>query len=346
MKKKFSSVRFLFIRSHLNGWFITTVTILAILLTVYVLFEPKWLTAGSIFLFISLQFVLGIVIALYTSFATSGGMKSKLNAISAVIKQFANGQYGSSVDFLEENDEITRIGDELNELGVKLQDQVKSLQRMADEKSELAKSAHKSAVIEERQRLARDLHDAVSQQLFALTMMSEAALRQMEQHPEKAKEQLTEVVKAGSQTQTEMRALLLHLRPVQLSGDSLSTGIQKLVEELKQKSSIEFQLELESDLILSDTVEKHVFRIVQEALSNILRHANATLVKIEVSAKARELFVHIRDNGKGFDLEHDSGKKASYGLKTMRERTEELGGRFTIRTKLDEGTYIDIRIPL
>jgi NarL family two-component system sensor histidine kinase LiaS len=346
MKKRFSSIRFLFIRSHLNGWFITTVTILSILLTVYVLFSPEWLTAGSIFLFISLHIFLGIIISLYTGFTTSGNLKTKMDGISVVIKHFSNGIYGSRLNFVEESDEVTRIGDELNELGEKLGEQVKSLQRMADEKSELAKSAHKSAVIEERQRLARDLHDAVSQQLFALTMMSEAALKQFEKNPEKAKEQLTDVVKAGTQTQTEMRALLLHLRPVQLSGDSLPTGIQKLVNELKQKSRMKFQLALEPDLMLSETVEEHVFRIVQEALSNILRHANATTVKIEVFTRSRELFLHIRDNGKGFDIEEDSDKKASYGLKTMRERTEELGGRFTIRTNIDEGTYIDIRIPM
>src|SRR5690625_4065531 len=143
-----------------------------------------------------------------------------------------------------------------------------------------------------------------------------------------------------------MSALPLQLRPVQLSGDSLPTGIQKLGNELKQKSRMEFQLALEPDLMLSETVEEHVFRIVQEALSNILRHANATTVKIEVFTRSRELFLHIRDNGKGFDIEEDSDKKTSYGLKTMRERTEELGGRFTIRTNIDEGTYIDIRIPM
>src|SRR5699024_10345480 len=104
-------------------------------------------------------------------------MREKLDHLSVLIIQFTHGNYDFKLYF-NEKDEFARIWTEMNELGEKLQNQVKSLQRMADEKSELAKSAHKSAVIEERQRLARDLHDAVSQQLFALTMLSEAAIKQ------------------------------------------------------------------------------------------------------------------------------------------------------------------------
>lgn len=344
MKQRFSSVRYVFIRSHLYGLFLTTVTLLSILLTLHVLIEPNWLNPTNIFVFILLYVVLGLVISVYVGFQSSNYIKVRLDSISVLIKQFANGNYDSSI-YSVEDDELTRIGKELNELGGKLQSQVKSLQRMADEKSEFAKSAHKTAVIEERQRLARDLHDAVSQQLFALTMMSEAAVKQFEKNPETAKEQMVDVAKAALQSQTEMRALLLHLRPVHLSGDSLPTGIGKLIAELKQKSQIDFNVSIDKDLYLSETIEEHVFRIVQEALSNILRHASATKVNVDISQRARELFIHIRDDGKGFDVNHQSDRKTSYGLKTMHERSEELGGTFTVRSNIEEGTYIDIRIP-
>ncbi len=344
MKKRLSSIRYIFIHSHLSGLIMTTVSLLAIFLSVYVLFEPAWLPAMSIFLFISTYTVLGLIIALYTGFTSSGNLKSRLDSLSILITQLANGNYLSKVHF-EEDDEITRIGNELNELGMKLQDQVKSLQRMADDKAEFAKSAHKSAVIEERQRLARDLHDAVSQQLFALTMMSEAAVKQLEANPHLAKEQMAEVAGVALQAQTEMRALLLHLRPVHLSGDPLPSGVRKLVKELQMKSQIDFQLEIEDELVLSNTVEEHVFRIIQEALSNILRHSQASIVHVEITKRSNELFVHIRDNGKGFDVLRNSDKKTSYGLKTMRERSEELGGTFALRSNIGEGTYIDIRIP-
>lgn len=344
MKNRFSSIRFSYIISHLNGFFLTLITILAVLLSIYVWFSPEWLTSNSIFLFIGLYAVIAFIVSIYVGFRSSGDLKQRMDYLSVLITQLANGNYQSKIYF-NEGDELNRIGNELNELGEKLQNQVISLQRLADEKAELAKSAHKSAVIEERQRIARDLHDAVSQQLFALTMMSEAAIKQLDLNPIVAKEQMTEVANAAHQAQSEMRALLLHLRPVHLSGDPLPRGVRKLVEELKQKSQIDFHLTVDDSLTLSEATEEHVFRIIQESLSNILRHANATEVKLEVVKRGRELFLHIADNGMGFDLSNDNAKKTSYGLKTMKERCEELGGNFTIRSNIDEGTYIDIRIP-
>lgn len=344
MKNRFSSIRYIFIRSHLSGLVMTKVTLLAVFLAIHVWFEPEWLTATAIFFFIGVYIVLGSIIAFYTGFTTSGNFKTRLDSLSVLITQFANGNYQSSIYF-EEKDEITRIGNELNELGKKLLDQVKSLQRMADEKAELAKSAHRSAVIEERQRLARDLHDAVSQQLFALTMMSEAAVKQIDDNPDLAKEQMAEVAEMALKAQTEMRALLLHLRPVHLSGEPLHKGVKKLVDELRMRSTIDFQVEIEENLCLSETVEEHVFRIIQEAFSNILRHSEASSVHLSIRNLRNELFIHIRDNGKGFEVTKDKDKKTSYGLKTMRERCEELGGTFQIKSKSGEGTYIDMRIP-
>ncbi|MFD1850015.1 sensor histidine kinase [Oceanobacillus bengalensis] len=344
MKRRFSSIRYVFIRSHLYGLFLTTVTILSILLSIYVLFSPEWLSVQSIFLFIALYIGIGLFISMYTGFKTSGNYKSRLDAMSVLITQYSNGNYDSYIQSMEK-DEITRITNELNELGKKLQSQVKSLQRMADEKADFAKSAHKAAVIEERQRIARDLHDAVSQQLFALTMMSEAAVKQLEKKPEIAKIQMQDVADSALQAQTEMRALLLHLRPVHLSGESLPVGINKLINELKQRSRVNFQVSIPKDLKVSETIEEHVFRIIQESFSNILRHANATEVNLDISKKSKELFVHIRDNGEGFDVTVNADRKTSYGLKTMRERSEELGGTFSVRSNTNEGTYIDIRIP-
>ncbi|GGA73588.1 sensor histidine kinase [Ornithinibacillus halotolerans] len=344
MKQRFSSIRYSYIISHFNGVFLTLVIILAILLSVYVVVSPTWLTPEAIFLFIGLYAGIAFIVSLYVGFRSSGDMKQRMDYLSVLITQFSNGNYQSKIYF-NEGDELARIGNELNELGEKLQSQVKSLRRLADEKAELAKSAHKSAVIEERQRIARDLHDAVSQQLFALTMITEASIKQLDTNPTLAKEQMIDVASAAHQAQAEMRALLLHLRPVHLSGDPLPKGIKKLVAELKQKSQINFQVDIDDTLKVADTIEEHVFRIIQESLSNILRHANATEVKIELLKRGKELFTHIADNGKGFDLSNDNTKKTSYGLKTMKERSEELGGTFTIRSNKDEGTYIDIRIP-
>lgn len=344
MLKKLTSLRFVYIRSHLYALCLTVITLLSILLSIHVLFTPPWLNVPVIFIVIGLYIVIGTFISLYAGFKSSSGMKEQMDYLSVLITQYANGNYQSRIH-LNDVDEISRIGYELNELGEKLQTQVKSLQRMADEKATLAKSAHQAATIEERQRLARDLHDSVSQQLFALTMMSEAALHEIDHHPNTAKKYIQEVTSTGMTAQTEMRALLLHLRPVYLSGDSLPKGIYKLIEELRKKSNMIFNVFVDDDLVLSQSAEEHVFRMIQEALANILRHAGATKVKIELSIRSNVLFIHIRDNGKGFDPELLNQRKTSYGLKTIKERSEELGGTFTLRSNVNQGTYIDIRIP-
>lgn len=344
MYKQFMSIRYRYIRSHLSALFMTLVTLLSSLLLIYVIFTPQWLTGQSIFLFIGLYGVLAIITSFYVGFKSSGDMREKLDSLSVLITQFANGHYDSRVYF-NEKDEFARIWDEMNRLGEKLQNQVRSLQRLAEEKSELAKTAHKSAVIEERQRLARDLHDAVSQQLFALTMLSEAASKQIEVNPELAKKQMKEVTQAALHSQAEMRALLLHLRPVHLSGEPLAEGIHQLIEELQQKSTLSFDVFISPDLFLPDMIEEHIFRILQEALSNILRHSFATEVKLNINQKSDEVSVHLADNGKGFDMRTSMDKKASYGLKTMKERSDEIGGTFIIRSNVNEGTYIDMNIP-
>ncbi|MGP4061971.1 histidine kinase [Halobacillus sp. H74] len=345
MLKQLNSIRYMYIRSHLYGLILNTFILAAIILSIYVWFQPAWLSAGAILLFIMLYLGIGFFMAIYAGFKSSGDLKQRMDYISSMITQLARGKFSAKIYF-NENDEIAGLGDELNELGEKLQQQKESLLKLADEKGELARTAHKAATIEERQRLARDLHDAVSQQLFALTMMAQATEKVFEKNPSHAKEQLREITEMALQAQTEMRALLLHLRPVHLSGEPLTEGIASLVEELKKKCQIDFDLQMEEIHGLSRTIEEQLFRIIQEALSNILRHANATEVKVEVSRGGEEVFLHIADNGVGFNTEEKKGNKTSYGLKTMKERCEEIGGTYALRSRQGEGTHIDLRVPM
>lgn len=345
MLKQLHSVRYMYIRSHLYGLILNVFILLAFILSIYVWFSPPWLSTGAILLFISVYAGVGFLMAIYAGFKSSGDLKERIDYISTMITQLSRGEFSSRIYF-NENDEISGLGNDLNELGEKLQQQKESLLKLADEKGELARSAHKAATIEERQRLARDLHDAVSQQLFALTMMAQATEKIFDKNIDTARNQLKEITAMALQAQTEMRALLLHLRPVHLSGESLKEGVHTLIEELRQKCPIEFQVDMEDVDGLSTTTEEHLFRVVQEALSNILRHANASKVKVNVSNSKEEVFVHISDNGVGFSTTEKKTNKASYGLKTMKERCEEVGGDFMIRSRVSEGTHIDIRVPL
>ncbi|MFB5763749.1 sensor histidine kinase [Paenibacillus medicaginis] len=241
-------------------------------------------------------------------------------------------------------DEIGRLGEQLGRIGRKWEEQVSSLQRLSTNNAQLAEQARISAIVEERQRLARELHDAVSQQLFAISMTATAVGRTLEKDFAKAQRQVALIEEMSAVAQSEMRALLLHLRPVYLEGKHLEQGIRELVNELQLKVPMEIDFEMDSGIRLVKGVENHLFRIIQEAMSNTLRHAKATRMEIRILQRSELLRVMIRDNGIGFEL--DDKKQASYGLSTMQERISEVGGAIQYITAPGKGTRIEISVPV
>ncbi|MBO7746926.1 sensor histidine kinase [Paenibacillus sp. MWE-103] len=200
-----------------------------------------------------------------------------------------------------------------------------------------------TAVIEERQRLARELHDAVSQQLFAISMTATAVSRTLEKDWERAKRQVQLIEEMASVAQSEMRALLLHLRPVHLDGKHLSQALHGLVDELKQKVPMAITLEADVAVKLGAEAEDHLFRIAQEALSNSLRHSKADQLNIYLQQAGAYVRLTVQDNGVGFHAEEK--KQTSYGLLTMEERVNELGGSMKLITSPGNGVVIDIWVP-
>ncbi|MFD2443115.1 sensor histidine kinase [Bacillus sp. CGMCC 1.16607] len=333
--------RFWFFQSFIMSGFISAL-IFFVGLQGYLFFAKKPVISINISFWLFFYILaIQIIVGGYFGLKNSTFLKGQFGDIHLFISGLKSGKLSDRMN-RSENEEMGPIVEELNQLAVYLEEQAFSIQRMADEKVSLAQSAHTAAVMEERQRLARDLHDVVSQQLFALSMLSSATLRLIDKQPEKVKEQITEIADIAIKAQGEMRALLLHLRPVQLTEDSLCEGIIKLIKELKEKTKLEFQASIDEIEDLSTAAEEHLFRIIQEALSNILLHSEASKVKITLAEREHDIYLYISDNGRGFDPSKD--RFASYGLKTMRERCEEIGGVFNIRSKAMEGTYIDIRI--
>ncbi|WP_409342414.1 histidine kinase [Paenibacillus sp. MBLB4367] len=242
-------------------------------------------------------------------------------------------------------DEIGRLGEQLGRISQKWEEQINSLQRLSNDNAQLAEKARYSAVIEERQRLARDLHDAVSQQLFAISMTATAVARTLDKDFDKAKRQIQLIEEMSAVAQSEMRALLLHLRPVHLEGKRLAQALLELLQELQAKVPIQIDWEMDEAIQLAKGIEDHLFRIVQEALSNALRHSKASKLEIRLVRPAADAVrLVIRDNGVGFEL--DSQKHASYGLVSMKERVNEIGGSLNLVTAPDKGTRIDIRVPI
>jgi len=276
-------------------------------------------------------------------FLRSYPIRLRLRMLSDAMLLLEKGNPGSPLPPLG-NDEIGLLGEQLGKLSRKWEEQVSTLQRLSSNNTELEAKAKMSAVVEERQRLARELHDAVSQQLFAISMTATAVGRTLDQDFERARRQIELIEEMSSAAQSEMRALLLHLRPILLEGKRLSQAIPELVQEMKAKVPVDITLDMEEDLPLNKGMENHLFRIVQEALSNTLRHARATKMGIELHRRGETVRLGIRDNGIGFDPLDK--KHASYGMMNMEERVNELGGSFHVVSAPGKGTRIEIRVPL
>lgn len=223
-----------------------------------------------------------------------------------------------------------------------IETQRSSLQKMTDEKVRASDKIIQERIIAERQRLARELHDSVSQQLFAASMLL-SALTEQEETKEKSGA-LHQVEKMVQQAQLEMRALLLHLRPIALHNNTLAEGLKDLIIELQQKVYFHIDYQIE-EISLSRAEEDHLFRIAQEALSNTLRHAKATEVELLLIARDHLAILRIQDNGIGFNID-DEKASTSYGLKNIAERAVEIGCKYKIVSVPGEGTIVEVKVPL
>src|SRR5699024_8829914 len=177
-----------------------------------------------------------------------------------------------AVDSYKELDAIMRLANDIQD---KIRKQASHAQSLATERAHEREKSLQEIVIQERSRLARELHDSVSQQMFAASMMMSAINESGAPKDPAVQHQMEMVEKMIHQSQLEMRALLLHLRHVDLKGKSLQEGAIELLHELRQKIPIEIDWQIE-DFSLDKGVEDHLFRILQESISNTLRHAEAT----------------------------------------------------------------------
>jgi len=157
---------------------------------------------------------------------------------------------------------------------------------------------------------------------------------------------LNDVEKMVNNAQQELRALIMHLRPVTLDGKSFEEGISALFEELKVKNKhLTLHLDFKQQTQLPSKIEDQLFRTIQEAISNMLRHSKATIFDMKLYEKDGRLCIALEDNGIGFIVE-EMEKKGSYGLATMKERMIELGGNLTILSYPKKGTKLELRVPI
>ena len=215
----------------------------------------------------------------------------------------------------------------------------------AVQKAENQSLVKEEAIIEkERKRIARDLHDTVSQELFAAHMILSGVSQQaLKLDREKMQTQLQSVASILETAQKDLRVLLLHLRPVELEEKSLVEGIQILLKELEDKSDLKVSLK-QNVSKLPKKIEEHIFRILQELISNTLRHAQASCLDVYLYQTDVEVQLKVVDNGIGFKL--GSLDDLSYGLRNIKERVEDMAGTVQLLTAPKQGLAVDIRIPL
>lgn len=288
------------------------------------------------FLFLNVTVILACIIM---GSIVAYRQNEQLMLIKNEIEQIEDGvQINTTID---QNMEVIDVLHAINEVSVSMANIKRQNQLVTNDVHKINEETVKQIVEEERQRLARELHDSVSQQLFAASMMLSAL--KAGTHEEKVRSQLELLDKMLRETQLEMRALLLHLRPIGLRNRTLEEGIQQLLKELKQKIPLHITSDIE-DIQLEKGVEDHLFRIAQESISNTLRHAEATQIVIELFKVGNKVILRLSDDGKGFDIERVDDSR--YGLNTMKERALEIGGTFQIISAPQSGTRIEVKVPL
>lgn len=199
-------------------------------------------------------------------------------------------------------------------------------------------------VKQERKRIARDLHDTVSQELFASSMILSGLSMSLENLDQKElQNQILTVEKMLQNTQNDLRILLLHLRPTELDQRSLSEGLELILKELTDKSNICVTYQNNSQRI-PKPIEDNLFRIAQEFISNTLKHADASQLEVYIQQTKNELQLKMIDNGKGFDM--DKVQDLSYGLKNIEDRVDDMAGTVDFLSQIGKGVVMTVRLPL
>ncbi len=211
---------------------------------------------------------------------------------------------------------------------------------VAVQNARLYAQARQVAVVEERNRIAHDLHDAVSQTLWSASLIADVLPAVWERNPEEGRQSLTELHQLTSGALAEMRTLLLELRPTALLQGELGEMLRYLTEAFTGRTGISVSLVLHGGQAVAADVQVALYRIAQEALNNVARHAAATEVTVYLDRQPEAVELSIADNGRGF--QHSQIPPGHLGLGIMRERAESIGATLDIASKIGQGTTMTV----
>ncbi len=211
---------------------------------------------------------------------------------------------------------------------------------LAVENTRLRAEAEEAAITAERTRLARELHDSVTQALFSASLISETLPRVWERYPQEGRRALDELHRLTHGALAEMRTLLLELRPAALQGQPLDTLIAQLADALPARTRMLVFTTTSGDLTTPEDIKLAVYRIAQEALNNVVKHAHASQVRISLRGEPDHVTLSVDDDGRGFDP--SGGKPHQLGLGIMHERARAVGAQLSVESQLGQGTKITV----
>jgi signal transduction histidine kinase len=200
------------------------------------------------------------------------------------------------------------------------------------------------SIVGERNRLARELHDSVSQKLFSLVLTAESAATLIGRDANGAREQIARLGELAQDALTELRGLIFELRPPSLQEDGLPATLRKEVDVLQRVHGRDIELRISGSARPAPETEAEVLRIAQEALHNALRHAGAGRIELRMETRDGKLIVTVADDGVGFDPDEPGLRSRRLGLTSMEERARALGGSLAVISRSGEGTTVTLEV--
>ena len=262
---------------------------------------------------------------------------SALNEVFDKVKAFAVGGVDYITKPFQVEEVLARIENQLTVRRLQAQ-----LREALEQERSLNQRIEEIAVLEERNRIARDIHDSLGHALVALNIQIETALTLWQDAPERAYSFLVEAKQLGSEALQAVRQSVSDIRSDPLQGRLLEGAIATLVQEFHHTTDVLPECHIDLSQPLSNQVNTVVYRIVQEGLTNIYKHANATAVQIQIQTTSEGLSLVLQDNGNGFQVDQN---RTGFGLQGMRERTTALGAQLEITSAPRDGCRITARFP-
>jgi len=305
-------------------------------IAIYHLKPVTFATPSNLYLyqtFFLVMMIIMIVVALPVGalfgWLATRGLRKRLGTLSAASQAWSTGDF--SVTPRDSS------GDEVGEL-------TRNLNRMAEQLQTLIQTNDELARIEERNRLARDLHDTVKQQTYAGRMQLTAAKNLLSADPAAASAHIDTALQLNRETQQELKHIIDELRPAALQGKGLAIALQEYAERWQEHTGINIETTITGERALPLDVEQALYRVLQEALSNVARHAEADTVRLSLNMSPEQVTLIVIDNGRGFDT--DVVPLNAYGLTSMQGRLNEVGGTLQIDSSPSAGTTVKAEVKL